>query len=122
MSADEKGYNGWTNYETWAVALWLDNDEGSYRSWGDAAQECWDDAETKPYSSREQQARIALAERLKDELQEAMPELGATLWADLLQASFGSVDWHEIAEHYLDDVDKDVPEMGDHQAHCEGHE
>ena len=20
-----KTYNGWTNYETWAVALWLDN-------------------------------------------------------------------------------------------------
>jgi len=24
-------YNGWTNYETWAVALWIDNDEDSYR-------------------------------------------------------------------------------------------
>ena len=23
-------YNGWTNYETWNVALWLDNDEQSY--------------------------------------------------------------------------------------------
>jgi len=20
---DEQGYNGWTNYETWAVNLWL---------------------------------------------------------------------------------------------------
>ena len=24
-------YNGWTNYETWNVALWMDNDEGSYQ-------------------------------------------------------------------------------------------
>ena len=24
-------YNGWTNYETWNVALWVDNDEGLYR-------------------------------------------------------------------------------------------
>ena len=21
-----RGYNGWSNYETWAVALWLDNE------------------------------------------------------------------------------------------------
>ena len=23
-------YNGWTNYETWNVALWMDNDEPTY--------------------------------------------------------------------------------------------
>jgi len=26
----EEDYNGWANYETWNVALYLDNDEGSY--------------------------------------------------------------------------------------------
>ena len=26
----EGTYNGYTNYETWAVALWMDNDQGSY--------------------------------------------------------------------------------------------
>lgn len=30
MSEDKK-YNGWTNYETWKLALNLDNDEGVYR-------------------------------------------------------------------------------------------
>ena len=25
-----KKYNGWSNYETWAVNLWLDNDQYSY--------------------------------------------------------------------------------------------
>ena len=31
-------YNGWTNYETWNVALWINNEEGLYN----LAQECGD--------------------------------------------------------------------------------
>ena len=31
-------YNGWTNYKTWNVALWINNDEGLYN----LAQECGD--------------------------------------------------------------------------------
>ncbi len=27
---EDTTYNGWTNYETWNVALWLGNDEGMY--------------------------------------------------------------------------------------------
>lgn len=26
----EKTFNGWSNYETWNVALWLNNNEGLY--------------------------------------------------------------------------------------------
>jgi hypothetical protein len=29
-SIDDQTYQGWTNYETWNVALWIGNDEGLY--------------------------------------------------------------------------------------------
>lgn len=32
----DKGYNGWSNYETWNVALWIQNDESLY----DFAKDC----------------------------------------------------------------------------------
>ena len=31
-------YNGWTNYETWNVALWINNEEGLY----ELARDCGD--------------------------------------------------------------------------------
>jgi hypothetical protein len=34
----DQEYNGWTNYETWNVALWIQNDEGLYH----LARECGD--------------------------------------------------------------------------------
>ena len=37
----QETYNGWSNYETWNVALWIGNDEGLY----DAAKTCDDYAE-----------------------------------------------------------------------------
>jgi hypothetical protein len=127
MSTDTK-YNGWTNYETWNVALWLGNDEGSDRYWREVAQECYDDAGDTPSANarltgvepfnRKERASHALSRRLKDEVEELAPELGASMWADLLGAALSEVNWHEIAEHMVEDVEKETEEEVEEQP-CE---
>ena len=41
-------YNGWHNYETWNVHLWLTNEEATYRYWRALAQLCRREAPTAP--------------------------------------------------------------------------
>lgn len=113
MSA-ETGYNGWRNYETWCVKLWIDNDEGEHYRWRQEARDAWADGIHPQYpgQSRRDAARNYLAERLKDAWGDASPDLGSTVWADLLGAALGEVDWHEIATAMLDDED----DLGDDDA------
>jgi hypothetical protein len=93
MNADERGYNGWANYETWNVVLWLENDEGLYdmlqslptktaASIHELCAEIWPDVENEPGQ---------------------VIALGCT--PDRVAVDDDRIDWHEIAEHYGDDED-----------------
>lgn len=82
-------YNGWTNYATWNVNLWLTNDEGSYNYWMERAR----DSEVN---------ELAIA--LENEHREAMPELNASTYSDLLQYILSSVNWHEIAKSLTEEA------------------
>lgn len=104
---ESKRHNGWTNYETWCVNLWLDNEEPSYRYWREQAQECWNNAEATQYFTREEQARYTLEDILKQEFSEANPLADeANVWSDLLGAALSKVDWHDIARHLMEEVDQ----------------
>ena len=109
---NDKTYNGWTNYETWVVNLWMDNNEGSYDYWREIAEDIYhNQAEEQKHFSKMDDAVVILADRLKNDHEEAKDEilenmkLNASLWADLLGAALAETNWREIAEHLLEDVE-----------------
>ncbi len=97
------GYNGWSNYETWCVNLWVDNEPGGSDYWRERAealvQSAIDDDETDPKAS----AVTALEDEIQSQHEENAPEVSG-VYSDLLTAALGAVDWREIAHHYIDDV------------------
>ena len=109
-------YNGWTNYETWNVALWLDNDQGTEGLMREYAQECYDDAEGTQLRTREQVATGELADRIREYLDENNPVTDASVYSDLLGAALSEVNWREIAEHYIADLDKETEEDDEEEA------
>ncbi len=101
-------YNGWTNYETWVVNLWMGNDRPQELYWSDAARECWEQAMPDDSLTRREVAAIALAGRMQDAhrdaaddmLQAASFEVGP--FADLLRASLSEVNWMEVAKYWME--------------------
>ena len=91
-------YNGWTNYETWNVALWFDNDSSGY--WAEVAQETFENAKATSNFTREEEATFDLAKIMQGEVAENTPT-ATGMYADLLNASLSSVNWQEIASHVL---------------------
>lgn len=83
-------YNGWTNYETWLVALWLDNDEGSYNE--------------MHYMARHSEDVYSLMEQIKEMIEELNPlKDQANLFSDLLNGAISECNFYEIAEHYYEE-------------------
>ena len=100
------GYQGWTNYETWCVKLWIDNEEGSYDYWRERTAEHV--ATIEPDDDPEHwEQRAALAQELEASFEEWMPEVQG-MWADLLRAAFQSVEWREIAATMIDDAKEEI--------------
>ena len=96
---EDKKYNGWTNYETWLVNLWLSNDQGTEEMINDMAKHSKD-----VYS---------LMEEIKDLIEELNPlKDNADLFSDLLNGAISECNFYEIAEHYYNDNRDEEEETG----------
>lgn len=98
----EQGYNGWKNYETWAMALWIDNDEGSYDMSREMATQARQDVADRTATGCTEAG--TLATMLRSWIEETQPEIENSVWLDLMTAAFSEVDWYEIAENYLSEL------------------
>lgn len=127
MSETDKTHNGWTNYETWLFALWLDNERGTYEMAREMARgvvaQYAEDLETHGAHDDSFSGAVsgycrtcgevarrppgALADQLKQWASDEEPDLGASIWSDLLGAALSAVNWYEVAEHYLEDVQEE---------------
>ena len=103
------GYQGWPNYETWCVHLWLSNDEGTYRYCRALAAECRAEAPndqrvTDGVWPEADATKFLLSDRLKEFVTDLNPLSDeATMFADLMNAVLSEVDWHEVAEAFLEE-------------------
>ena len=124
---EEKKYNGWTNYETWATALWLDNERGSYDYWREQAREHRKAAATcsqvcSGIWNAEQAAKFNLADQLKEEIRDNAPDTEASMYSDLLRGALDEVNWNEIAGNWLSDLEDIEDEQEPEQVEAEAKE
>lgn len=96
----EAQYNGWKNYPTWAVNLWLSNDESLDAN----ARGVVRYAMAHPYEFRmkgdtDRTGEVATA--LQVFVEDLCPDLGASFSSDLLAYALAQVDWYEIAKAWM---------------------
>ena len=115
QAENDSRHIGWTNYETWAVALWLSNEQSSYFYWREQAASHLDTASNVQQVNsgiwtESQAACYGLADQLCEAIVEASPIEESSLYSDLLTAAFGEVDWHEIAQSLICEIEEDREE------------
>ena len=89
-------YNGWTNYETWAVGMYLDGNytgEGTYQEVQQLV--------------RKHDDEYQLASALEDWFDGELPEFDG-IAGDLLRAARDEVNWFELAKSKLEEVKEEV--------------
>ena len=106
-----EGHNGWRNYETWLVALWLSNDRGLVEYWETRAEELIvfysanSEEEAEGMNGLRVDVSLALAREMKSEF-EAETDSTSGFVNDLINSALSQVYWYEIASNFMNEAIK----------------
>jgi len=88
-------YNGWANYETWRVHLEM-LDGMTAEDFGISTSDVEDDRDD---------AVSRLSQTLGEFVYEAVESQASGFALDIAKSFLNSVDWYEIADHFVTDID-----------------
>ena len=93
---DTQKYNGWTNYATWLVNLHFCNLDFT------------DDVESGAFDDMDaDDIRCHVASWIQELVESYLDEVVDTdnlFVLDVVSTTINDVDWHDIADHYVDDI------------------
>lgn len=98
----QPAYNGWTNRETWLINLWISNDEWASREVAALARRHATNPQSTPVGYLS--PAYTLAAELEEWVAEQYDFPAKGIASDLLQSALSRVNWRELAEHYLVDL------------------
>jgi hypothetical protein len=107
IMTNDKKYNGYTNYETWNCALWLDNEQYTNSALCEKAQELVDEMENPHDADEVTGTTSTFADFIKDmvdEMQELSEMKVTGMFADLMNAALSEIDYYDIAESQIADA------------------
>jgi len=83
-------YNGWTNYETWLVNLWLGEDFAVTTNEADPE-----------VATNQHELAEAMQQWTADIVDSHVDGMESGFVLDLINAALSAVNWYEIAGHYV---------------------
>lgn len=97
------------NDATHTVRLWLANSEGDYRHWTERAQALYDATDTdETHGYRINETQQALSDEMRYALEE-IPDGLTGMYADLLRGALDMVDWYDVAEQFVEEIEPATP-------------